>query len=193
VGQGHQTCGREAVSAIWVVRSGSNGGNQTKGVEWLRAALLLSAAVKSLELRQARARGVPGLPGLGREGEGATANSMARKRPRIQGQRRKNDGEKVWADQRSSIEAFQPQGRGLRCAKAWASFSRGGGDTGTSSGELDGAKSASHRASTADHRVRAPAMPKLVEHRAESGKLGMGKCVSPWGGAWGGLARSPAS
>mgnify|MGYP006934362034 CR=1 FL=1 len=45
------------------------------------AALLLSAAVRSLELRQARARVTPGLPELGRDGENATANSMAGKRP----------------------------------------------------------------------------------------------------------------
>jgi hypothetical protein len=48
--------------------------------EQLRAALLLSAAVRSSELRQACARGVLGLPGLGREGEDATTNSMAGKR-----------------------------------------------------------------------------------------------------------------
>jgi hypothetical protein len=42
---------------------------------------LLSAAVKSLELRQARARVAPGSPELGRGEEDATANSMAGKRP----------------------------------------------------------------------------------------------------------------
>jgi hypothetical protein len=36
-------------------------------------------------------------------------------------------------------------------------------------------------------------MPKLAKHRAKLGKLSMGKGVSPHGGAWGGLARSPAS
>jgi hypothetical protein len=97
------------------------------------------------------------------------------------------------ADQRSSGEAFRPWGGGLRRAKAWASFSRGRGDTGNYTGELDRAKSAGHRASTADRRGRAPAMPKLAEHRAKLGKLSMGKGVSPRGGAWGGLARSPAS
>jgi hypothetical protein len=56
-------------------------GDQTGGNEQLRAALLLSAAVKSPELRQTRARGVPGSPRLGREGENATANSVAGKRP----------------------------------------------------------------------------------------------------------------
>jgi hypothetical protein len=43
--------------------------------------------VKSPELGQARARVVSGSPGLGREGENATANSVAGKRPQIQGQR----------------------------------------------------------------------------------------------------------
>jgi hypothetical protein len=37
----------------------------------------------------------------------------------------------------------------IRCAKAWASFSRDRGDTGTYSGELDRAKSAGRHASTA--------------------------------------------
>jgi hypothetical protein len=63
------------------VRSRSDGGDQTGEGERLRAALLLSAAVRSPELRQACARGVLGSPGLGREGENATANSMAGKGP----------------------------------------------------------------------------------------------------------------
>jgi hypothetical protein len=37
----------------------------------------------------------PGSPELGRGEEGATANSMAGKRPQIHGQRGENDGEKV--------------------------------------------------------------------------------------------------
>jgi hypothetical protein len=46
-----------------------------------KAAPLLSMAVRSPKLRQARARVALGLPELGREGEGTTANSMAGKRP----------------------------------------------------------------------------------------------------------------
>jgi hypothetical protein len=58
-------------------------------------ALLLSAAVKSPELGQACARVVPGSPGLGREGENATANLVVGKRPRIRGQRGENGEEKA--------------------------------------------------------------------------------------------------
>jgi hypothetical protein len=47
----------------------------------LRAASLLSMAVRSSELRIARARVALGSPELGREEEDATANSMAGKRP----------------------------------------------------------------------------------------------------------------
>jgi hypothetical protein len=47
----------------------------------LWVAPLLSAAVRSLELRQARAMVATGSPELGREEEGATVNSMAGKRP----------------------------------------------------------------------------------------------------------------
>jgi hypothetical protein len=73
---------RKAVPVIWVVRSRSDGGgSDTEEDERLRAALLLSAAVKSLELRLARARVALGSPELGREGEDATTNSMAGKRP----------------------------------------------------------------------------------------------------------------
>jgi hypothetical protein len=56
-------------------------GKSDRGNRRLRAAPLLSAVVRLLELRQARARVAPGSLELGREGEGATANSMAGKRP----------------------------------------------------------------------------------------------------------------
>jgi hypothetical protein len=74
-------------------------------------------------------------------------------------------GGRPQADRRSSGEAFRPQGGGLRRAKAWASFSRG--TLRTNIGELDRAKSAGHRASTAVHRGRAPAKPKSAEHIAQ--------------------------
>jgi hypothetical protein len=66
----------------------------------------------------------------------------------------------------NSGEPFRPRGGVLRRAKALANFSRGRGDTGTYSGELDQAKSTGHRASTADCRGQAPAKAKLAEHRA---------------------------
>jgi hypothetical protein len=86
---------REALSMICVVRSESDGGDQTRGNRRLRAVPLLSAVVKSPELRLARARVAPGSPELGREEEGAMANLMAGKRPRIHGQRGENGGEKA--------------------------------------------------------------------------------------------------
>jgi hypothetical protein len=52
---------------------------------------------------------------------------------------------KPQADRSNSGEPSWPRGGDLRRAKAWASFSRGRGDTGTCSGELDRAKSAGHR------------------------------------------------
>jgi hypothetical protein len=72
---------REALSMVRAIRSKLDGGDQTGGNRRLRAAPLLSAVVRSLELRLARARVAPGSPELGREGEGTTANSMAGKRP----------------------------------------------------------------------------------------------------------------
>jgi hypothetical protein len=81
----------------------------------------------------------------------------------------------------------------LRRAKAWEGFSRGRGDIGTYTRALDWAKLVGHSAGAVDHHGRAPAMPKLAEHRAKLGKLSTGKGVSPRGGARGGLARSPAN
>jgi hypothetical protein len=95
--------------------------------------------------------------------------------------------------QSNSGEPFRPRGGDLRRAKSLANFSRGSGDTGTYFGELNRAKSAGHRASTADRRGRAPAKVKLAEHRAQQGKLGTGTGVSPRGRARGGLERSPVS
>jgi hypothetical protein len=97
------------------------------------------------------------------------------------------------AGRSNSGEPFRPRGGGLRCTKALANFSRGRGNTGTCSGELNRAKSASHRASTADRRGRAPAKVKLAEHRVQQGKLGTGTGVLPRDGARGGLEWSPAS
>jgi hypothetical protein len=71
------------------------------------------------------------------------------------------------AGRRNSGVRFRPRGGDLRRAKALASFSRDRGDTGNYSGELDRAKSAGHRESTADRRGRAPAKAKLDEHRAQ--------------------------
>jgi hypothetical protein len=62
------------------VRSESDGGDQTGEDGRLRAVLFLSAAVRSPELRLARASVAPGSPELGRKGENATTNSMVGKR-----------------------------------------------------------------------------------------------------------------
>jgi hypothetical protein len=53
---------------------------------------------------------------------------------------------------RNSSEPFRARGGVLRRAKALANFSRGRGDIGTYSGELDRAKLVGHRASMADRR-----------------------------------------
>jgi hypothetical protein len=77
-----------------------------------------------------------------------------------------------WSD---SDEPFRPRGWGLRCTKALANFSRGRGDTGTYSGELDLAKSAGHRTSTADRRGGASAKVKLAKHRDNRGNWAWGR------------------
>jgi hypothetical protein len=165
-------------------RSGPCDQDRTEGIrpgrgERLRAALLLSAAVRSPELRKTRARGVRG-----------RRDCAERKRAPRRTQWRGRDHESTGREGRTTVrrpragrsnsgEPFQPWGGDLRHAKAWASFSRGRGTLGTNAGELDRAKSAGHRASTADRRGRAPAKAKLAEHRAQQGKLGTGTGVSP--------------
>jgi hypothetical protein len=64
-GPGRQARVREVVPAVRAVRSKSDGGDQTRGGR-LRAALFLSAEVRSPKLRLARARVAPGSPELGR-------------------------------------------------------------------------------------------------------------------------------
>jgi hypothetical protein len=85
---------REAVSAIWVVRLRSDGGDQTGG-ERLRAALLLSAAVKSPELGQARAKGgseVAGIGQRGRECHGELSGGEKATNPRAERGERQGEG-----------------------------------------------------------------------------------------------------
>jgi hypothetical protein len=181
-----------------IPRSGSCDQDRTGEIrlgegEQLRAAPLLLATLKSPELGQARARVVPRSPGLGREGENDTTNSVAGKRPRIRGQRGGMAGKRPLADRRNSGEGFWPRGGGLRRAKAWDSFSRGKGTLGTNAGALGQANLASHREGAVDRHGRTPAKPKLADNRAKLGKLSTGTSASPRGGARGVLARSPVS
>jgi hypothetical protein len=104
---------------------------------------------------------------LDRGEEGATANSMAGKGHESTGREGRAAVRRSWAGRGNSDERFRPRGGDLRRAKAWAGFSRGRGDTGNYSGELDRAKSAGHHASTAERRGRAPAKAKLDEHSAQ--------------------------
>jgi hypothetical protein len=141
--------------------------NRTEGIRpgknrELWAALLLSAAVRSPELKQAGVRGFRG-----------RRSWAERKRAprRIQWRGRDHESmdregrtavRKPRAGRRNSGEPFRPRGGVLRRAKALANFNRGRGDIGTYSGELDRAKSASHRVSTADRHDRALTKVKLV-------------------------------
>jgi hypothetical protein len=161
--------------------------------ERLRAALLLSTALRLAELRQARARVAPGSLEWVREGENDTTNSVGGKGHESEVREGRTAGRRPRAGRRNSGEGFRPRGGGLRHAKAWEGFRRGRGDTGTYTGALDRAKLAGHRAGMADRHGRAPVMPKLAEHISKLGKLSTGTGVSPRGGARGGLARSPAS
>jgi hypothetical protein len=80
----------------------------------LRAAPLLSAVVRSPELRQARARVALGSLELGRGEEGATANSMVGKRPWIHGQRGKSGSEVASSGPEKLRWAIPTMGKGLK-------------------------------------------------------------------------------
>jgi hypothetical protein len=94
-GPGRRTRVREAVSRDLgrVIKIGR--GRSDRGGERLRAAPLLSAAVKSPELGRVHATVVPGSPELVREREDDSANSMAGLWSRDRGQRGENGGEKA--------------------------------------------------------------------------------------------------
>jgi hypothetical protein len=109
---------REVVSrdlgrAIKIRRGRSDRGG---GGERLRAAVLLSAAVKSSELGRVRATAVPGSPELVREGEDDSANSMAGLWPRVRGQRGGNGGEKALGGPEELQLGIPAAGRGFEAS-----------------------------------------------------------------------------
>jgi hypothetical protein len=75
---------------------------------------LLSAAVRSPELGQARARVAPGSLELGREGEGATVNSMAGKGHESTSKEGRTAVRRLRAGRRNSGEPFRPRGGELK-------------------------------------------------------------------------------
>lgn len=131
------------------------------------AAPLLSAAVRSPKLSQARARVALGLLELGRGEEAPWRIQWRGRGHESMGREGRTAVRKSRAGRRNSGEPFRPQGGDLRRAKALANFSRGRGDTGAYSGEPYQAKSAGHPASTTDRRGRALAKAKLIEHSAQ--------------------------
>jgi hypothetical protein len=80
----------------------------------------------------------------------------------------------------------------LRRARAWDSFSRARGTSGTGAGALDRANLAGHGAGATDRHGQPLAKPKLANSEAQWEKPSMVTGVSPWGGARGGLAWLPA-
>jgi hypothetical protein len=186
-----RTQGARARSGI--PRSGPCDQDRTReirpGGERLRAAPLLSAAVKSPELGRVRATAVPGSPELVREGEDDPTNSMAGLWPRVRGQRGGMAGKRPRTGRRNSSEGFQPRGEGLRRTKAWDSFSRARANSRTDEGALGRTKSAGHREGAADRHGR----HRRSQNLRVTGKLSMGEDVSPRGGALGRWASPPAS
>jgi hypothetical protein len=117
--------------------------------------------VRSPELRLAWARVAPGCRSWA-ERERVPRRTQWRGRGYESTGRGRTAVRRPRAGRSNSGEPFRPRGGDLRRARTLASFSRGRDDTGTYSGELDRAKSADHRASTAVHCGRAPAKAKLA-------------------------------
>jgi hypothetical protein len=173
---------REALSAVRAVRSESNGGDQgqAKGAgsacakrcpwsgpfdlnrtEGIRPRVAGDAApLRGGEVTRIEAGVSNGVRGRRSWAERERAPRRTQWRGRgheSMGREGRTALRRSQAGQRNSGEPFRPQGEDLRCAKAWASFSRGRGDTETYSGELDRAKSTCHRArrtAAAEHRRR---------------------------------------
>jgi hypothetical protein len=66
---------------------------------------------------------------------------------------------------------------GLRCVRAWTSFSRARGTSGTDEGALDRINSVGHRAVAADHHDRTSAKPKLANDIIEESEHGY-RCLT---------------
>jgi hypothetical protein len=85
-------------------------------------------------------------------------------RPRSErGERRRKGSRRV------GVTPVRDSGRGeggLRCARAWDSFSRARGTSGINVGALDWTKLAGHRAGAADRHGRTPTKPKLASDKA---------------------------
>jgi hypothetical protein len=81
---------REAVSRALVRAIEIRRRRSKPGADWLQVAPLLLAAVRSPELGRARATTVPGLPGLARNEEEDTSNSLVGICIRDRGQRGEN-------------------------------------------------------------------------------------------------------
>jgi hypothetical protein len=150
------------------------GRSNREGGERLRAAPLLSAAVKSPESGRVRATAVPGSPELVRDGEDDSTNSMAGLWPRDRGQRGGNSGEKLRAGRGNFGEEFRPPGEAIGRDRARGSSSGGGGALWANTGALDGVGLAGHSAGAASKRSHTPARPNWLQVGVNRGKQARG-------------------
>jgi hypothetical protein len=148
----------EAVPVVQAVRSESDGGDQIEGVEWLRATLLLSAVVRSPELKQTWATVAPGRRSWAERKRAPQRTQWRGRGHESTGREGRTAVRRSRAGRSNPGERFRPRGRDLRRAKALANFSKGRGDTENYSGELDWAKSVgtarARRTAVAEHRRR---------------------------------------
>jgi hypothetical protein len=112
-GRVRRACAKQ-YPTVQAVRSRSDGGNQTGETDVCGVAPLLSTVVRSLESGQARARVALWSPELGREGEGATVNSMAGKGHESTGREGRTAVRRLRAGRRNSGEPIRPRGGELK-------------------------------------------------------------------------------
>jgi hypothetical protein len=125
---------------------------KARRADWLQAAPLLLAAVRPSELGRVHATAVPGSPGLARNEEEHSADSLVGLWPQDQVREGRTAEERLRAGQANSGEESRPRRGGLRRVRAWTSFSKARGTSGNDAGALDWTNSADHCAGVADRR-----------------------------------------
>jgi hypothetical protein len=130
---------------------------------------------------------------LGREGENATANSMAGKRPRIRGREGRTAEGRSRAGRSNSSEESWPRERAIDRVRAQTSSSRGGGTPWAKGRALDEVGMAGHRAGAASRCGHTAARPNWLKADANKVKQARGReshLGAELGEAWRGLRRA---
>jgi hypothetical protein len=114
MGPDTRRAGAKRYTAIWAVRSGSDGGDQHREGLTAVGGAAPSRGGEVAGVGAARATTVPGSPGLARTEQEDSANSLVGLWPRDRGQRGENGGGRLRASRGNSGEEFRPRGGAIR-------------------------------------------------------------------------------